>query len=61
MEFTAPYAVDKVRRTQALALDEFEFLRQATKVTPKITLPAPSTMHFFAVRGLRRPQRLSGR
>jgi len=47
MDFTAPYAVGKVRRTQPLALDEFEFLREATKVTPKITLPAPSTMHFL--------------
>ena len=47
MEFTAPYAVAEVRRTQPLALDEFEFLRQTTNVTPKITLPAPSTMHFL--------------
>ncbi len=47
MEFTAPYAVGKVRRTKPLALDEFEFLRKATNVTPKITLPAPSTMHFL--------------
>jgi 5-methyltetrahydropteroyltriglutamate--homocysteine methyltransferase len=47
MTFTAPYAVGKVRRTKPLALDEFEFLRKATNVTPKITLPAPSTMHFL--------------
>jgi 5-methyltetrahydropteroyltriglutamate--homocysteine methyltransferase len=45
--FTAPYAVGKLRRTQPLALDEFMFLRDATKVTPKVTLPSPSTMHFF--------------
>ena len=37
----------KIRRRQALALDEYVFLRQATKVTGKITLPAPSTMHFY--------------
>jgi 5-methyltetrahydropteroyltriglutamate--homocysteine methyltransferase len=30
-----------------LALDEFMFLRAVTKVTGKITLPAPSTMHFY--------------
>jgi 5-methyltetrahydropteroyltriglutamate--homocysteine methyltransferase len=30
-----------------LALDEFSFLRDVTKVTPKITLPSPSTMHFY--------------
>ena len=32
---------------QPLALDEFSFLRDVTKVTPKITLPSPSTMHFY--------------
>jgi 5-methyltetrahydropteroyltriglutamate--homocysteine methyltransferase len=47
MAFTAPYATGKVRRTQPLALDEFEFLRAATTATPKITLPSPSTMHFL--------------
>jgi 5-methyltetrahydropteroyltriglutamate--homocysteine methyltransferase len=45
--FTAPYAARKLARTQPLALDEFAFLRAAAKATPKITLPAPSTMHFY--------------
>lgn len=48
MEFTAPYAAGQVRRVRELALDEFVFLRDVTRVTPKITLPAPSTMHFYA-------------
>jgi 5-methyltetrahydropteroyltriglutamate--homocysteine methyltransferase len=47
VEFTAPYAEAALRRNRPLALDEFEFLREATKVTPKITLPSPSTMHFY--------------
>src|ERR1700730_15163155 len=47
VDFTAPYATAPMRRTRALALDEFEFLRNTTRVTGKITLPAPSTMHFF--------------
>jgi 5-methyltetrahydropteroyltriglutamate--homocysteine methyltransferase len=47
VEFTAPHVVAPVRRKQPLALDEFEFLKRATKVTPKITLPSPSTMHFY--------------
>ncbi len=47
MSFTAPYATASIRRTQPLALDEFEFLRDATRVTPKVTLPSPSTMHFL--------------
>jgi 5-methyltetrahydropteroyltriglutamate--homocysteine methyltransferase len=45
--FTAPYAVGPIRRAQPLALDEFAFLREATRATAKITLPAPSTMHFY--------------
>jgi methionine synthase II (cobalamin-independent) len=47
VEFTAPYAKERVERLQPLALDEFMFLRAATKLTGKITLPAPSTMHFY--------------
>jgi 5-methyltetrahydropteroyltriglutamate--homocysteine methyltransferase len=50
VQFTAPYAIGKVRRTKPLALDEFIFLRDHTQATPKITLPAPSTMHFYAGR-----------
>jgi methionine synthase II (cobalamin-independent) len=47
VDFTAPYAVSALRRTHPLALDEFVFLRDAARVTAKITLPAPSTMHFL--------------
>src|SRR6185503_9478485 len=47
VEFTAPYAKSKIGRRQTLALDEYLFLRDVTKVTGKITLPAPSTMHFY--------------
>jgi 5-methyltetrahydropteroyltriglutamate--homocysteine methyltransferase len=47
VDFTAPYATAALRRTQPIALDEFVFLRDASAVTPKITLPAPSTMHFL--------------
>ena len=47
VEFTAPYAKGKVKRVQPMALDEYAFLRGVTKLTAKITLPAPSTMHFY--------------
>jgi 5-methyltetrahydropteroyltriglutamate--homocysteine methyltransferase len=47
IEFTAPYTAGKLKRSEPLALDEFQFLRGVTTVTPKITLPSPSTMHFF--------------
>ena len=47
VDFTATYAGAKLKRTQPLATDEFEYLRTVTKVTGKITMPAPSTMHFY--------------
>lgn len=47
VDFTATYAASRLGRDQPLATDEFTFLRQVTKVTPKITMPAPSTMHFY--------------
>ena len=47
VDFTATYAAAKLARTQPLATDEFAFLRSVTKVTAKITMPAPSTMHFY--------------
>ena len=45
--FTAPYVTAKVRRGAPIALDEFEFERPLTKATAKVTMPAPSTMHFY--------------
>jgi len=47
VDFTAPYAGAKIGRTQPLALDEFAFLNEVAHGTAKITLPAPSTMHFY--------------
>jgi 5-methyltetrahydropteroyltriglutamate--homocysteine methyltransferase len=47
IDFTAPYALGKLKRVQSLAADEFQFLQGVTSVTPKVTLPSPSTMHFF--------------
>jgi 5-methyltetrahydropteroyltriglutamate--homocysteine methyltransferase len=46
-EFTAPYASKKIKRVQPLAVDEFDFVKAHTKLTPKITIPSPSTMHFY--------------
>ncbi len=40
-KFTAPYVSGKVSRAQPITLDEFGFANQ------KITMPAPSTMHFY--------------
>jgi 5-methyltetrahydropteroyltriglutamate--homocysteine methyltransferase len=56
LDFTAPYATARLRRTQPLALDEFCFLRDIAAATPKITLPAPSTMHFLRFADFAAPQ-----
>lgn len=45
--FTAPHVAGEVRRTQGIALDEFEFVNRHTSATAKITLPSPASMHFW--------------
>jgi 5-methyltetrahydropteroyltriglutamate--homocysteine methyltransferase len=40
-KFTAPYVSGAVERREPITLDEFAFKNQ------KITMPAPSTMHFY--------------
>ncbi len=46
-EFTAPYVHGKVARRAPITVDEFRFVKDHTARTAKITLPAPSTMHFY--------------
>ena len=36
----------KLSRPHPIFVDHFKFLKSVTKVTPKITIPAPSNMHF---------------
>jgi 5-methyltetrahydropteroyltriglutamate--homocysteine methyltransferase len=45
--FTAPYVTGRVGRGAPITLDEFTFVRPLTKATPKVTMPAPSTKHFY--------------
>src|ERR1700692_103052 len=47
LSFTAPLVTGKVARQRSIALDEYCFLRDNAKALPKVTLPAPSTMHFW--------------
>jgi methionine synthase II (cobalamin-independent) len=47
MAFTAPHVCRPVKRARPISTDEFRFLRGVTRQTPKITMPAPSTMHFW--------------
>ncbi|MBX9843524.1 MAG: 5-methyltetrahydropteroyltriglutamate--homocysteine S-methyltransferase [Xanthobacteraceae bacterium] len=54
-EFIAPHVTGKIRRTKPLAVDEFEFLTTTAKATPKVTLPSPSTMHFYGTTDYRPP------
>ncbi|HEX9811843.1 MAG TPA: 5-methyltetrahydropteroyltriglutamate--homocysteine S-methyltransferase [Burkholderiales bacterium] len=46
-DFTAPHVNGKVRRGRPIAVDEVEFTRSLTKAIVKVTLPSPSTMHFW--------------
>ena len=45
--FTAPYVTAKVGRSAPITLDEFDFLKKNTSRTGKVTMPSPSTMHFY--------------
>ncbi|MGH3565048.1 MAG: 5-methyltetrahydropteroyltriglutamate--homocysteine S-methyltransferase [Pseudonocardia sp.] len=47
MAFTAPLVTGRLRRLRLISGDEFVFLCTATERTPKITMPSPSTMHFW--------------
>jgi 5-methyltetrahydropteroyltriglutamate--homocysteine methyltransferase len=55
LTFTAPLVTGKVARRQPLAVDEFCFLRDNATAMPKVTLPAPSTMHFWRGSGYAAP------
>lgn len=49
--FLAPRVTGKVRRASSISGAEFDFLRSVTKRTPKITMPSPPTLHFWAESG----------
>jgi methionine synthase II (cobalamin-independent) len=46
-DFTTPHVDGRVRRRGPITLDEFRFVAGIAKATPKITMPSPSTMHFW--------------
>ncbi|MGH7823092.1 MAG: 5-methyltetrahydropteroyltriglutamate--homocysteine S-methyltransferase, partial [Candidatus Binatia bacterium] len=41
------YAQRRIARTRGVATAEFEFVRDLTSRTPKVTMPSPSFFHFF--------------
>jgi len=47
--FTAPHVVSRLKRRASIGLEEFTFVKPLTKAVPKITMPAPSTMHYWRV------------
>ncbi len=47
LDFTAPHVTGKVRRGQPIAVDEAAFVRGLTRAITKVTLPSPSTLHFY--------------
>jgi 5-methyltetrahydropteroyltriglutamate--homocysteine methyltransferase len=58
-DFTAPYVTGRVRRRAPITSEEYRFVAGVAKAIPKVTMPAPSTMHFyrfndFAVAGVYR-------
>jgi 5-methyltetrahydropteroyltriglutamate--homocysteine methyltransferase len=40
-------AVARMRRPRGITTEEFDFVQHHTKRTPKVTMPAPSFLHFF--------------
>lgn len=47
MAFTAPHVCARVKRSRPISAGELRFLKSVTRETPKITMPAPSTMTFW--------------
>ena len=45
--YRGPHTVGKLRRERGISTEEFRFLKATTKRTPKLTMPSPSTMHFW--------------
>jgi 5-methyltetrahydropteroyltriglutamate--homocysteine methyltransferase len=45
--FTAPVVASKVSRAAPISVDEVAFVSAITRLPVKVTLPAPSTMHFW--------------
>ncbi len=45
--FTCPEVTRKLARKHSASADEYGFLASVTTRTPKITMPSPSTLHFW--------------
>lgn len=47
VEFTAPHVESRLRRTGPITVDEYRFTKPLTDRAVKVTLPSPSTLHFW--------------
>ena len=47
VEFTAPHVEKKIHRSGLITVDEFRFVAPLTRATVKVTMPSPSTLHFW--------------
>jgi 5-methyltetrahydropteroyltriglutamate--homocysteine methyltransferase len=45
--FLAPHVTAKVRRARPISGEDFDFLKSVAHVTPKVTMPSPTTFHFY--------------
>jgi 5-methyltetrahydropteroyltriglutamate--homocysteine methyltransferase len=52
--FLAPDITGPVRRGHSISGAEFDFLQATARATPKLTMPSPPTMHFWAKAGAAR-------
>jgi 5-methyltetrahydropteroyltriglutamate--homocysteine methyltransferase len=46
LRYRAAVVTDRLVRQRGIATDEFRFVREHTRRTPKVTLPSPSSQHF---------------
>ena len=53
VDFAPPvlHVTGKVRHAHPIQVKDFEFLKSATKRTPKVTIPSPTMLHFRGGRG----------
>jgi 5-methyltetrahydropteroyltriglutamate--homocysteine methyltransferase len=49
VEFIAAKCTGKLRKAHPISTEEFKYVRSVTKETPKITMPSPSTLHFYGL------------
>lgn len=53
--FTAPHVAGRLTRRQPISMEEFSFVKPLTASAIKVTLPAPSTMHYWRVGNWQEP------